>query len=69
MSPQSSPVAERTASEPSRQTRACECPCHAGDEVFHVVECCGSVLGRRRSRESLVPLEALRPTPDARELR
>ena len=22
----------------------CDCPCHDGENVFHVVSCCGSVL-------------------------
>ena len=24
----------------------CDCPCHHGADVFHIVSCCGSVLGR-----------------------
>jgi hypothetical protein len=25
-------------------TVTCDCPCHDGENVFHVVSCCGSVL-------------------------
>jgi hypothetical protein len=51
--------------------RECECPCHRGAVIFHVVECCGSVLGRRRVRESLVGDETSQPqrSGSARELR
>jgi hypothetical protein len=45
---------EPRPADPVWHVRSCDCPCHQGSEVFHIVDCCGSVLGRRRTRESLV---------------
>ena len=38
--------------------RSCDCPCHRGADVFHIVSCCGSVLGRRPTREAMRAREA-----------
>ncbi len=35
-------------SDSSDYNGRCECPCHHGGDVFHIVSCCGSVLGRGR---------------------
>ena len=54
MSLETPSASEGSVSGAAWHTRTCDCPCHRGDDVFHVVSCCGSVLGRRRARESLV---------------
>jgi hypothetical protein len=36
----------------TRYTGRCDCPCHHGTDVFHIVPCCGSLLGRRRREAS-----------------
>ena len=41
--------------EPLAGPRICDCPCHRGADVFHIVSCCGSVLGRRPTREAGAP--------------
>jgi hypothetical protein len=69
MSPKSPPSIESVVPDALRPSRACDCPCHRGADVFHVVECCGSVLGRRRRRESLVPLDVPQAQPSANEMR
>jgi len=33
--------------QPERTGRSCDCPCHEGVDVFHIVACCGSILGER----------------------
>lgn len=33
--------------QPAKTSRSCDCPCHDGADVFHVVTCCGSILGER----------------------
>lgn len=33
--------------QPVKTSRSCDCPCHEGADVFHVVTCCGSILGER----------------------
>jgi hypothetical protein len=30
---------------PPRLAAGCDCPCHTGGDVFHIVSCCGSLLG------------------------
>ena len=44
-------------SEPQVGPRICDCPCHRGADVFHIVSCCGSVLGRRPTREAMLARE------------
>jgi hypothetical protein len=46
--------------QPAKTARSCDCPCHDGADVFHVVTCCGSILGergglRRAAREAASP--------------
>jgi hypothetical protein len=36
---------ERFNPPPRRLGRTCDCPCHTGTDIFHIVPCCGSVLG------------------------
>ena len=44
-----SSATDRPAPPPRRPERYCDCPCHTGTDIFHIVPCCGSLLG------SLVP--------------
>ena len=30
--------------------RACDCPCHEGASIFHILPCCGSLLPRATTR-------------------
>ncbi len=69
MSPKRPPSNGSVVPPALHQKRVCECPCHGGADVFHVVECCGSVLGRRPRRESLVPFDVPQAQPSPRELR
>ena len=45
--------------QPATTSRSCDCPCHEGADVFHVVTCCGSILGARRGALSLLLFLAL----------
>ena len=54
MSLETPSASEPSVSETVCHARTCDCPCHQGDDIFHVVSCCGSVLGRRLARESIV---------------
>ena len=65
MSLETPSASEPSFSETVWRARSCDCPCHRGDDIFHVVSCCGSVLGRRRARESLVGGDP--PGPPARK--
>ena len=58
MSLETPSAAEPSVGDPAWHARSCDCPCHRGDDIFHVVSCCGSVLGRRLARESIVVDEA-----------